>query len=284
VGGGTIAVLALAVGSLMLLGGSPATAGHEPDRLARTIVGVTASTVSLSEVAADPVGLALGAEVGQGACSPEVWDFFYSTAGGNGPWRELGSQSNSAYRIVDTISGLTPGASYWWQVSNNNSCSGNSSSAPLEVTQPDVGSLNYTPTASTSGTLRWTNEAEYGGSIVFESYQVAESIAGGNWTTISELTNVARMSFNLSGLVSGTPYRFQITTTDQVAGTTLSTASNVITVGNQTNSTTSPPPAGSSPGDGSWIIVGIALLVGAFMAGVVLFIVRRVRPPSMARN
>jgi PKD repeat protein len=150
------------------------------------------------------------------------YSFAYS-AGSSGPWTTL-SVINSANLNFEWVYGVSPGDTYYWQLTEYDcffGCSSTSSNV-LETTQPAFASLSYTNPTSTSVKLTWDNNAAYGGNLSFSSYQVMESVAGGAYSSTATITSFATYTYTINGLSSGSGYSFYINTTDTASsfGTT----------------------------------------------------------------
>ncbi len=108
-----------------------------------------------------------------------------------------------------------PGTSSWWMVTLEDPCNQASfSSSPLLVTQPRIAVLNWSLPTPTLVVLAWNNPARYGGLLSFESYEVTESVQGGPWTGIANLSDVSDLGYSLSDLTPSTIYQFQVVTWD----------------------------------------------------------------------
>lgn len=159
----------------------------------------------------------------------------FSAVGASGPWTVV-SVITSSTTTTYVQAGMTPGASYWWQVIENG-LFGTTSTNVLNVTQPTLAYLNVTQPTPTSASLTWTNNATYGSLIGFVSYKVYERAGTGSPSLAATITASATRNDTISGLSSGTGYAFFVHTTDCVlgcAGTTPTnsvTESNLVTVG-----------------------------------------------------
>lgn len=236
----------------------------------------TAPTVTISEDGDSPTGLSLVASLGGCPISTQHdWTIYWSTVGSSGPWEEFGSWTLGAYLLVEGVSDLAPGTSYWWYATV--SCIGVAHSNTLEFTQPSAATLNDTLTSPTSATLRWDNLAEYGGQVSFRSYTVDRSINGGVWTPITTITNVSSAFDNVSGLVPGTDYAFEINTTDSISGVNASTLSNQVLVSSP-SITSSGTTTELSFGD--WTLIGLGIALAALMAAMVIAVRRGPKFPE----
>ncbi len=166
----------------------------------------------------------------------ENYSLAYSTSY-SGPFSVL-AVITSADLNFEWVYGLSPGSTWYWQVTEYNCliiCGAGGTSNVLQTTQPAVASLSYTTPTSTSVQLTWDNNAQYGGNLSFGSYQVLESISGGAYSAATSITTASTHSYTVNGLSTDTGYSFYINTTDTASafGTTYdySTDSNPITFG-----------------------------------------------------
>lgn len=154
------------------------------------------------------------------------------TAGSYSSVATVTSQATTTY----AVSGLTPGATYWWQVTESGVFGGSSSNA-LAVTQPTGSFLNDTLPSGTSVWLNWTNNASYGGAFAFASYAVFEQVGNATPTAVATLTTESVATYTITGLSPGGSYLFVVATTDCLAScasatpTLVTTDSNVVTIG-----------------------------------------------------
>jgi hypothetical protein len=166
-------------------------------------------------------------------------------------WRLSAIQTITTETTTATVvAGLAPGADYDWQMVEYYQtctillfCTTNSvSSNLLNLTQPGVAFLNATSVTSTSVTLNWTNNATYGGSIGFVSYELYEDENSMGATLYQTYTNVADRS-QMVTVASGQSYSFYVDTVDCTAGcgtgspSTVTGQSNVVTAGPPTTLT-----------------------------------------------
>ncbi|HZY71055.1 MAG TPA: PKD domain-containing protein [Thermoplasmata archaeon] len=190
-----------------------------------------AAGVSLGWDGADPTGISLN-WTSPGDLFFQYYTLYSSTTSGNGPWQTvlvITPQTN----LTAWVSGLAPGATYWWQVNETGSVGSNSSNV-LQETQPTLAYLNYTqPTASTVK-LTWTNNASYGGLVSFVSYTVYEELNGGAATPVLTVNAVGTRSATLT--ISTGSYLYYVTTDDCLGcgsspSTNVATNSNPVTAG-----------------------------------------------------
>lgn len=165
----------------------------------------------------------------------------YSTAGSNGPWTTLATITTAADNST-YVYGLSPSVTYWWQIVDNSGCFGGSAdSNALQVTQSAPATLSASQLTSTSAEFAWTNDADYGGYVAFDSYQLMESVNGGAYAPATTISTETATSYTLNGLSSGTTYYFYVITTDECSGSGCSgetypsaSNSNVVSIGTPT--------------------------------------------------
>ena len=277
-----LAGVAFVVVVIAITGTSGLTAGSRDALVPPKTANLPAAPyVTISEDGVSPTGLSIVATASGIFCGPaqQVWTIYESIAGSHGPWRELSSLTIAAYRVVEGVSNLVPGATYWWYAADTNTCTGIVKSNTLELTQPAVATLSYSLETPSSATLKWNNLAVYGGQIVFGSYTVDQAIDHGNWTPITTITNVSSTAYNISGLAPGTDYAFEINTTDVISGTNSSSVSNEVMV--NVSSASSSPATSGGLSFGDWAVIGLLAALAALMAAMVLAVRRKSRPPKI---
>ncbi len=138
-----------------------------------------------------------------------------STTGAGGPWTTIDTITSKS-NTTRYITGLAPNSTYWWQVEDVDCCGATATTNVLQITQPTAASLNYTPLSDTTYQLNWNNNGEYTQSVVFQSYQIEESVNGGSYSVIST-TNGVNDTSSPRDLSPDTEYSFFIITTDNCA-------------------------------------------------------------------
>lgn len=140
----------------------------------------------------------------------------FSSNGSAGPWSTasvITTQSTTSFGAT----GLTPGATYWWRVFENDGFFGTSYSNVVNATQPALANLTYSYLTSTDVQFNWTNSATYAGGLGFVSYQLYEVVGGAAPSLAATVTSEATKTATVTGLASGTGYLFFLNTTDCVA-------------------------------------------------------------------
>jgi hypothetical protein len=152
----------------------------------------------------------------------ENYSVLYSTKGATGPWTFYTAVTDEDTPTA-VVSGLAPGATYWWNITAYSSGvilglgASTTYSSILEKSQPTLAYLQATKETSDSVTVNWTNNASYGGGIAFGYYVVAVE-NGGTTTYGSPITTVATNSTTVDGLSPGTSgYSFYLETYDCIA-------------------------------------------------------------------
>lgn len=189
------------------------------------------ATVTVGEDGATPSALSLTGSVSGNLCPPHAWTFYYSTTGSNGPWTALSVDTNSADSVSYGVGDLTPGATYYWYTTDDDSCTGNINSNTLTFTQPAAATLTGRLATPTSATFSWDNNAHYNDEVSFTSYTLLQSINEGTWTTVMSFTSASAMAYTASGLSPSTSYSFEVETNDECCGTYATpTYSNVVDI------------------------------------------------------
>lgn len=158
-----------------------------------------------------------------------------SSVGPTGPWSEV-QNLTVASDNESWVSGMTPGATTWWEVTTWTEILviySPSVSNVVTVEQPTLGYLTATTPTPTSVSLNWTNNATYGGNVSFGSYVVYQSTAGAAASPIATVSDAATPTYTVDGLTSGTSYSFYVATTD--VGSTAGTGHDFVTDTNTVN-------------------------------------------------
>lgn len=138
-----------------------------------------------------------------------------ATNGSTGPFTTVATITSGATTYVGT--GLQPGTTYWWEVSESGLFSSATSNV-LAVTQATVAYLTDSVVSPTELMFNWTDNATYGGGFALVSYQLMESVGGHPATPVATLTNQTPRTSNVSGLSAGSSYVFYLNTTDCSSG------------------------------------------------------------------
>ena len=210
--------------------------------LTLTAPAVTAAAVSLSwnEATVTTTGLC-----------PQSFDNYtvaYSLQGAGGPFLPapnspvITAQTTTQY----ATDSLSPGTSYWWQVtayiSNSTNillgCGGGvetQSSNVLSVAQAPLAYLTNWTTSTTSMQLNWTDQETYGGLVQLQYFELFQKNSSAQpFAPVVKLTNNATRSYDITGLTAGASYEFYLNTSDCVGSGCASisaTSSNSVTVG-----------------------------------------------------
>ncbi|HZY91185.1 MAG TPA: PKD domain-containing protein [Thermoplasmata archaeon] len=174
------------------------------------------AAISLSAPGVDPTGISLS-WTPSGSFTFSSYTVQYSTAGSTGPWQSAGVIINAGTTTFG-VKGLTPGGEYWWRILENDGILGNQYSNVIAVNQSTLAYLSATVLTATNVQLNWTNNASYGGSLGFESYQVYESVGGSAPGVAATITSELTLSTTITGLSSGASYQFFLNTTDCLSG------------------------------------------------------------------
>ena len=197
------------------------------------------------------------------------------------------------------LTGVSPGTDYDWEIGEHyETCiigcnQATDDSNVLNQTQPAVAFENYTGLTSTNATLRWTNNATYGGTITFENYTIWQETNGSAPAVAATVTVRTTFALDLP-LKASTSYSFFIETTDCASGCAGSTPvlsetqSNLITLGTPRNLSvtvtaarltvdfgeadyfTCTPTGGAYPFSYEWDFAGAGYVAGAASESVVL--------------
>ncbi|HTT72972.1 MAG TPA: PKD domain-containing protein [Thermoplasmata archaeon] len=191
------------------------------------------AALTLSEAGATPAAVSLSWTNPGGLF--ENYTVAVSTAGASGPFVVVGVVTSESTTSL-AVGSLSPGASYWWQVTEYVYLGATSTSNVLLVVQPTVAYLWSSAVTSTSVQLNWNDNATYGGLLSFGSFSVLERAGAGAFALVYSTTTATVRSTTISGLTAGGSYAFYLNTTDclgcgATGSTTTTTPSNTLTVG-----------------------------------------------------
>jgi len=140
------------------------------------------------------------------------------------------------YRVITdktkttlVISGLTPDSDYYFIVYDTGSLVGTAPSNPLHKETKASPLLEVTDKTSSTVSLKWINYNWYSTQAPFQKYVISMSTNGGQWSTLTTLTDPYLTTYAVTGLSPGT-YSFQISDYVGAAGQLLGVSqSNVAT-------------------------------------------------------
>ena len=155
------------------------------------------------------VSLAWTAPTTDGGAAISDYTVEYSSTGGAPftAWVHAPSPSTSA-----TVTGLTPGVDYTFQVSAVNSVGTGSPSETLSAVPYTTAGKPGTPVtvpANHSATITWTAPSDNGGSPI-TAYRVERSTNGVAWTQLTTSASATIRSYTALALINGTGYRFRV--------------------------------------------------------------------------
>jgi hypothetical protein len=175
-----------------------------------------ATTDDISVAGYDPTTVALSWSQSGDLCfdSYQIQEATYSSGG---PWTTIDTISTASVTAIYDYD-FGPGMVVWFQDIDNSGCGGGSATSNVvEVTFPNFASLSYSDTGSSTVQLSWDNNADYGGLLSFDYYQITEDINGGGFSTLGTLTTQSADTYSVTGVTglnTGTVYKFQVLTTD----------------------------------------------------------------------
>ncbi len=220
--------LTCALGSSVRVGpspGSPLGETHAEDILAgesenRRGMSPDATTDDISVSGFDPTTVALSWDESGDWCFTN-YEIQYSLSGSDGPWTTVDTITSAGVTSL-YWNAFSPGETVWFQDVDNSGCGGGSATSNVvDVTFPAAASVSYRDTGESTVELAWNNNADYGGLLTFDSYQVEESINGAGFTTVATVTTESALQYSVAGvtgLTTGTTYQFRIVTTDECSG------------------------------------------------------------------
>jgi hypothetical protein len=136
-----------------------------------------------------------------------------STTGPTGPWTTLDTISTKS-NTTDYFRNLNPTTTYWWQVVDVDCCGANATTNVLGIKQSSVATLSKDQISDTTYTFSWKNNANYTGSVAFDSYKLEESINGGSYSVVYNTSTLSDTTYTLT-LAYDTQYSFRLVTTDK---------------------------------------------------------------------
>jgi len=142
---------------------------------------------------------------------------YVSTSGAMGPWSHVASVADQL-TVTYYVDGLSPGSTYWWEATYNDSLLGTTYSNVLTVKLPAVATLTASLVTPAMARLRWTDSADYSGFVAFRSYRVLQLSDTGATTALGTVYNVSMHSFDVGPLGNNTTYQFRVDTTDGCSG------------------------------------------------------------------
>jgi hypothetical protein len=160
----------------------------------------------------------------------------YSNQSASGPFVPVGvvtSQSTTQF----VLGSLSPGATYWWQVTEEARRGVGATSNVLQVQQRTLAYLTAPTNTTTSITFGWTDNATYGGLLSFTEFVLFEkNTSTGPFRPVANVSNETVHSVTVGGLTSGASYSFYLNTTDCLScgsrgSTSSATTSNTLTTG-----------------------------------------------------
>jgi fibronectin type 3 domain-containing protein len=217
----------------------------------------TASTTTLPTPPATPTGVTATAISSNSItvswnASPSATSYnIYRSTSSSGPFPMVGSTAATS----STDTGLSPGTTYYYEISAANSGGESAPSSPVSATtisattpQPPTG-LTANAVSSSQTNLSWTVPSNNGGSAI-TGYKIERSIDGGTtWLTIVSNTASTSTTYSDTGLASSTTYTYRVSAINSVgtsspsntaSATTLTgtTSNNIVLNGIQTTSGT----------------------------------------------
>jgi hypothetical protein len=148
----------------------------------------------------------------------------------NGPYiteTTITDASQTSYAIT----GLTPNTPYYFIIqdtSNDILSSSTQASNTLQANTNPTPILSNPSKTSTTVSLQWSDYNSYSSTVPFESYVVQMSVAGGQWSTLTTITDVSQSTYTVTGLSPAT-YQFRMYDKAGSSGE-ISSSSNTITV------------------------------------------------------
>ena len=196
---------------------------------------VPLAAMTLSIPGDDPTGVSLS-WTATTSLSFSSYSILSSSQGAGGPFQSVGTvsqQSTTSY----SVGGLAPETEYWWEIAENDVLLGTQYSNVVGLAQPPPADVSASLLTATDLQLNWTNNATYGGTLGFVSYEVFEVVGTAAPSLAATVVNEPTLTATVTGLSPGASYRFFVNTTDCLAGcgsgspTRAVSESNSVTIG-----------------------------------------------------
>jgi len=153
----------------------------------------------------------------------------YSTSV-NGPYSTVATITDSSQTSY-AVTGLNPSTPYYFIIKDtaNNIIGSSTSSSQVyqayTVATPQISSPSKT---STTVSLHWSDYNSYSSTMPFQSYVIQMSVSGGQWSTLTSITDVSQNTYTVTGL---SPATYEFLMYDKVGTSGLyQSSSNIVTV------------------------------------------------------
>ena len=129
------------------------------------------------------------------------------------------------------VTGLNPDTAYYFIIqdtSNDIIGSSTQTSNTLQANTNPIPTLSNPSKTSSTVSLHWSDYNSYSSTVPFESYVVQMSGSGGQWSTLTTITDVSQSTYTVTGL-SPAIYQFRMYDKAGLSGQ-ISSTSNSVTV------------------------------------------------------
>lgn len=109
---------------------------------------------------------------------------------------------------VQAVTGLHPSTDYYFQIQDTDTF-GNANSTTLQATTKPNPEISVTSQTQTTVSIKWTDYNTYSSLVPFHSYVIQMSIDGGQWSTLTTMTDVSQNTYTVTGLSAGS-YNFRM--------------------------------------------------------------------------
>jgi hypothetical protein len=125
----------------------------------------------------------------------------------NGPYTTIATISNKD-TIVYAVTGLNPNTDYYFKIQDTDTF-GDATSNQLQVKTKPNPTISITSRTQTTVSLKWSDYNTYSSQVPFESYVIQMRTNGGQWSTLTTITDVSQSTYTVTGLSPAT-YSFRM--------------------------------------------------------------------------
>jgi len=137
----------------------------------------------------------------------EKYNVTFSTSV-NGPYYEVEIITDKG-KTSTAIVGLNPNTDYYFIVYDSGSLVGTTPSNTLNQKTKQNPKISITSRTESTVSLKWIDYNTYSSQVPFESYVIQISTSGGQWSTLTTITDVSQSTYTVTGLSPAT-YGFRM--------------------------------------------------------------------------
>ena len=125
----------------------------------------------------------------------------------NGPYTTIATINNKD-TIDYAVVGLNPNTDYYFEIQDTDAFD-DATSNQLQVNTKPNPTISITSRTQTTVSLKWSDYNTYSSQIPFESYVIQMGTNGGQWSTLTTITDVSQSTYTVTGLSPAT-YSFRM--------------------------------------------------------------------------